>query len=227
MYKFEISADSPQELREKMMEFAAEISSQNEPEPVSEYIDEVPTFVEPMSFPIEVVVVEEEEPTPGPKDTPTVDSAGVIYDRKIHSSSRNVTSDGTWRSKRTTKNVQPEVVQAPPMVIPPAPVAAVQVEVPTFVQPVVVVEKPVQKPKYEEIPIPAGTRPAYDLASFTNNLNLIFANLIHEGKIDRPYVESLKKHFEVKEIWNITADGKKTAELYDLFGKYGLITAMG
>jgi hypothetical protein len=46
---------------------------------------------------------------------------------------------------------------------------------------------------------------------------------LNEGKIDQTYIDQLKNHFQVKEIWNILASGKSCEELYEQFCSYGLI----
>jgi hypothetical protein len=252
MYKFEISADSPQELQEKMIEFANEYKTSEE---ADEYVnDPIPAFVEPMVIP---VVEKFSSPNDGsigtniletvtavPKPTPEVDSKGVIYDPTIHSANKSVNADGSWRMRRgvdKSKVKEKETVATPEPFVAPPPPAPVEQPVNTFpgmINPVVgptaavpqvlpvvepVVIQPVNTPSYDPIPTPAGARPAY-LASFKNNITLVFANLINEKKIDQAYVEQLKSHFKVKEVWDILKDEKSSQELFNFFGQLGFIT---
>lgn len=102
---------------------------------------------------------------------------------------------------------------------------------PTPVQPPVqnvapVLNVPDQTQIYNNVAIPAGTKPAHTLHSFTNAIPETFAQLVSDKKIDQKYIQSLCEHFQVKNIWNVTASGVKTRELYDSMGEYGLITKL-
>lgn len=162
MYKFEISADSPHELREKMMEFANELHS-NEMSTISkltekpEYIDEVeevspvPTFVQPYAvapqgFPPPYVgpsATTVDLPTP-PVISPQAenDSRGFKWDVRIHSTAKSFNKDGTWRVKRGVDEALVQQIEAElsgkqsiagiPFVPPPPPQAVMPVDLPKF-----------------------------------------------------------------------------------------------
>ena len=259
MYKFEISADSPQELREKMLEFANEIRDTVKQDETDEYVnepieEEIPTFVEPISFPkaVDEPVLETGGALVGaPRPTPEVDSKGVIYDPAIHSANRSLNTNGTWRLRRGVDKtkIQQTVAAPEPFVAPPPPVPTVAVEPVVFAAPPVAQvltpvnnppmpaavdfskpepflppQAPTATPQYDAVPVPAGVRPAHTLATFKNNLPMIFAHLINEKKITQEYIEQLKAHFQVKEVWNIMGSEKQCLELYQSFGEYGFIT---
>lgn len=76
------------------------------------------------------------------------------------------------------------------------------------------------------IVIPPGMKPAHTLQTFTNGLTEILAQLINEKKIDKAYIESLCKHFNVKYIWNVIGSGNQIKELYEAFAQYGFITKL-
>lgn len=260
MYKFEISADSPQELREKMLEFASEmqiIEQNKKPEYIDEAPEVAPAFVQPYVAPMETTFKGYVAPvvqTPVSSDTQTVDAKGLPYDARIHASSRTFVKDGTWRYKKGVSDAEIASVEAQlkgqtpqqtPVIIPAVPTTTVHVEMPKFnpdcrvienaqgereYPPLSAIVNPVATPSqpapvaYENIVVPQYTKPAHSFETFKNNLMVVFAELINEGKIDHKYVEELKAYFQVKEIWNILADNLKCIELFNTFVKIGLIT---
>jgi hypothetical protein len=64
---------------------------------------------------------EEPDDAPVPYAPGEVDSQGVLWDERIHSSSHAKNKDGTWRARRGLKDVAPPVATAPPDI--PAPPA--------------------------------------------------------------------------------------------------------
>jgi hypothetical protein len=182
--------------------------------------------------------------TPPPAVDPNVDASGALWNAAIHASTRNKTKDGMWKKKK----VYTEKTAAAPQTMQPAPAQALHIPPPSMdigipsgpqvhVQfhpapqaPVAppVVQAPVQQvvpvQKYENVQVPAGTRPAHSLISFKNNLTLIIAQLITEKKIDQNYVQQMKNYFQVKEIWNILQSERQCIEMYDEFAKHGFIT---
>lgn len=270
MYKFEISADSPTELREKMLDFAKEMAMTPPPaipeyanEPIDEDIPEVPKAPE---FPLFNVppapsgpVVESAPPVFATSQS-NKDGKGFPYDERIHSAAKSLNKDGTWRLKRGvsddmvrqvedefySKNPRPSAMTPmveTPVVIPPPPAPTVHVETPVFqpqAAPVAPVVVPVTMPtvvanphvvqpapaQYENIQIPQGTRPAHSYATFKANFTMVLAQLVNDGKITQEYIKSLKDHFGVKEVWNILASEKQCIEVFETFGKHGLITVI-
>lgn len=173
-----------------------------------------------------------------------LDSRGISWDARIHTDKKTKNMDGSWRNKRgvdkgvlaqveaelksnpASQQVQAPVV-TPPFAAPPIDSHA-NTQPMAFVPPVAAA--PTQQPSVAPmeyappIAIPNGTRPAYTLYTFQDNLMGLIAQLINEGKIDQNYIESLKKYFKVKEIWNVLGSAVQTREMYESFVKYGFIT---
>lgn len=287
MYKYEISADSPQELREKMLEFAEEIMD-SKPPTKSSYVDsiapvktvEFPTMQSapepiqpsmPSGFPIPApvaVVPTFAQHTPTNTVAPTFgqahashapelvgerDTTGMIWDARIHSSSKGVNKDGSWRYRRNIEDsyirqIEAEIRGQGPAAtvhVPPAPTPTVAV--PTFspdttmrqdsagqniypplnaVVPTLATPSHQHAPvnSYENVQVPKGIRPAHSLVTFKNNLSIIIADLINEGKITPQFIQDMKAYFKVQEIWNILASEVMCIELYNTFVKYEFIT---
>lgn len=192
--------------------------------------------------PIAAVVV-----APAPEGT--IDSKGLPWDERLHLEGRTFNKDGSWRSKRrldenfiiqvetelrakmrALKGLAPVTSYGSPaaaLSYPAPPPPTIHVEIPNFAansvpfKPVEVAP-PVQT--YENVVVPQGVRPAHSLLSFQNNLMTLLSQLVSDGKINREYIEELKKYFNVKEIWHITSSGKQSMELYDVFAQAGFIT---
>lgn len=264
MYKFEISADSFDELQTKMKEFANELLTCEPPE-VPEYVDDQPNLpkfeevpesfappLEPPKVSIPTLTLKEFDPgittnavvekvaIPAIGLTASLDSKGMPYDIRIHSSAKTQNKDGTWRYKKGLADefiqsieranrvcMLPDPIISQPLPPPPAPTVAV--EMPSQTPPVVEAPKvqatPVaQAASYENIPTPQGVRAAHSLATFKTGLTLLIANLINEKKIDVAYVGQIKAYFGVKEIWNVLDNPVQTEELYNQFASLGFIT---
>ncbi|MFM6929437.1 MAG: hypothetical protein ACKOX6_13295 [Bdellovibrio sp.] len=176
-----------------------------------------------------------------------VDSRGLPWDARIHANTKATNKDGSWRIKRGTEpslvtQVEQELIAkiksghvpvaapAPTAFVPPPPAPTVPVNIPTFqAPPPVAAVAPVQATPaqdYSNVQVPQGVRPAYTLSAFKNNLTVLLASLIDQGKIDQAYIKQLEEYFRVKQIWNVTGDEKKSIELYQMFGspEVGFIT---
>lgn len=242
LYKFEISADSPKELNEKMMDFAKELMGETHIPMQSElpqYVDDAPSIsqIEIPAIPVVAPVI----PSSVTKQTATGDrdSKGFPWDGRIHSSSKSFNKDGIWRLVRKVDGAVLAQVEnelrnggAEPKVFtaPPTPLATMPVEVPVFssaptIAPVIL-DTPIKvAPTYENIPMPTNAvRPAHSLITFKNNLMILIAQLINEGKITHEWVEQVKQHFGVKEIWNILHSEKQCIELFNAFIQHEFIT---
>lgn len=104
------------------------------------------------------------------------------------------------------------------------PIPAVPIVPNQAVQPVKSSPVAQTEPKYEEIQVPQVTRPVYSYQSFKANFPMVLATLINEKKIDQNYIDALKKHFGVKEIWNVMGSEAQCLEIFNTFGSVGLIT---
>lgn len=293
MYKFEISADSPEELTQKMQDFANELRSFTTPVDKPQYVDDVsgvtifprklmdqvtiasppmtphlpadppmdPTHPFPYAPPVQLAPAPVQEPVFAPFINPAiaaatavaqsfiakdVDAKGRPYDSRIHSSSRALTKEGVWKYRRNVDenfvrqietaynggvvHSAPPVPQAAPALPVHAPDTKMQQDpvtgqnvYPPLSATVNQVATPAA-PKYENVPIPEGTRPAHSLQTFKNNLMMLVAQLIPQGKITKEYLGQLCAYFQVENLWEILASEVKCVELYNTFGKLGLIT---
>lgn len=68
------------------------------------------------------------------------------------------------------------------------------------------------------MPAPGGTDP---LEVFKKNLVPTLAQLVQSGKLTQEYINSLKAHFGVDEIWKV--NDQQLAEMHKTFIDYGLI----
>lgn len=154
MYKFEISADSSQELREKMLEFAHEtISSQGSLTQKPQYIDDDGSSpAQLLSSVSEIFKADEILPLVIPHRQPyappvinapgaELDSRGLRYDSRIHAATKSFNKDGSWRNRRGVDEtliaqVEAELRGQPhspaPLAVPPPPAPTITVELPKF-----------------------------------------------------------------------------------------------
>lgn len=255
MFKFEISAETMLDLKARLIIAADNIKAEEDNEPIIEdkQMEFAPPLNhhkdedddKPMPYVDKLISIDNIAPTfekPVTNST-DVDSRGMSYNARIHASSRNFNKDGSWRNKRglddaflskvETELMANKVQAINAMFVPPPPTTTVVVEEHPMAKPIInqtentpVITEIVHAPKYEEIPMPGSNRPAHTLATFKNNLTVLMAQLINEGKIDTDYVDQLKKYFGVKEIWNVLGSEKQCLELYDTFSKCGFITAV-
>lgn len=208
-------APTPSEVeKEPARAEAAEEIPQDEPSP------DKPTAPEPMqpttSSPAQVQPLSSKEEQ---------DNRGMVWDERIHSSTKVFNKDGTWRNKRGIdknylKEVEAELLgQTPPPVVTPSPAPPPPVEPTPPVQTEVV-----ELPKQELAPPPpVHSGNGYTFDQFRGDVTGVISKLVADGKIDQGYVEQLNQHFEVNEIWEVFEDEQKVKELYENFIEFGLI----
>lgn len=148
-----------------------------------------------------------------------LDVNGEAWDASIHSAAKTKTAQGAWRARRNLDKEAktPAAVVAAavaPVVAAPAPQPVV---VPLAVVPQVVAPLPVAAPVRQ---MSSG----FTLETFKANLVPVFADLMHQGKIDQAYVDTLTTYFKVDQIWQIMSDDKKVSELFENFCGAGLLT---
>jgi hypothetical protein len=191
-------------------------------------------------------------PTPAPvlnSTSPDLDKRGIKWDERIHASSQALMKNGEWRNKRgVNKDLLAQVeaeliggavaasVAAEPIPAPPAPTVAtppipttvaMTPTIPQAIEPAVPasIQPPVTHPTYNnDSPIPTSNKQAHTLETFKGNIVNVLANLVKDGKITQEYVEALKVHFEVAELWQVFGDESKVEELFVNFCNMGLIT---
>lgn len=159
-----------------------------------------------------------------------LDSAGVPWNAKIHSSSKKKVKNGTWKVARGVedaeveaynlrfRNSQPAVRDVAPItVVSPAPVQTA----PTAVVTATPAAAPVALP-----PMPTMNS-GHTLDSFKAGFPVILSGLLTEKKISQDYVNQLKTFFGVTEIWNITDAQKESVFLQWSSPEFNLITRVG
>lgn len=169
------------------------------------------------------------------------DSVGMPFDIRIHAATRTFTKDGAWKYKRGTEDAFIHQVEAelkarmaygsvPAQPLAPPPAVTVSVDMPNFAVPgSQPIAPPIQTVKsFEPIPVAPAPTPtqtgAYDFNSFRNQIPNILMNLANSKKLTPEYLQQLKEYFNVKEIWDIVHDEKKSYELFENFASYGFIT---
>lgn len=152
-------------------------------------------------------------------DTSQADTNGFMWDERIHSSSKQMTTKGTWRYRR---NLEPEYIK---QIEAELRGTAPQVGRSTIVEQVVtpLQTTPVAIPATPAIPVSTPMAPvfsnkyAHTFDSFHKNLVTVLANLINDGKITREYVTVLNGYFKVGELYEIFTNQEQVKELYDNF----------
>lgn len=139
-----------------------------------------------------------------------------------------------------TRPAEPSL-PSPAALVPPPPAPTVEVQQPVFMsaapvsvatapvpqqapvsQPVVAAPPAVAAPSYDPIAVPPAPQvPAHSFETFRKNIIPVVVDLVKTGKIDQPYVEAVKKHFGVTEIWKVTDD--QAREMFEQFCHYGFL----
>lgn len=164
-----------------------------------------------------------------------VDSEGIPWDSRIHTSKKTQNKDGTWKLvKGVDKNIIPHVkaelrarvgTQASPKVIAES----------NFIQPTeptpVVTQPVMQTPAQPVVTMPSAAAPipqlqsGHTLQSFQASFALILSNLVTQGKLTPEYLNTLKNHFGVAEIWQ--ASPEQQSACFTEFVNCGLIQRVG
>lgn len=207
---------------------------------------DAPRFVKPtVAFPVDMPKAAAQ--TAADIGSPEYDSRGIPYDARIHASSRSIKTDGSWRMK---KGVEPDLVakveaeirrtlpaqqvQGAPLptsqpVIPPAPVSDVKIELPKTDVPPLVDSTPTVPPAAEQI-APPNVREFKPAAHTFDSFRFAFPAVIHDlvkfEKIDQNWINQMKSHYNIKEVWDLMNNEKGLRQLYDHFGHYNMITKM-
>lgn len=207
----------------------------------------------PIDFKIAQSLTQEIPPT---KDavmqTPAfgLDSMGLPWDERIHSTSAAKNKDGSWRTRRgvepaTVKQVEHELIAklktgqpeiAPPQAVNPV-MASPIVQAPGH-SPAPVLASPVTaSPILQMVPshVPAAVIPpipaavpvtsAHSFQTFKAQLVPTLYALTEQGRLTPEYIQALKKHFQVEEIWQV--NDAQLAEIFENFCKAGLLTRVG
>jgi hypothetical protein len=240
VYKLLVISKNINEIQEAVAKLSGDVVTHNIPKTVdvpraSEITVGIPVVVAPQAP--QGIVAATNSPVPAGV---TVDVTGTPWNPEMHSSSKKMNADGSWKKKKNFTGAEtaapvasaPQAVQAAPLVAPPAP--TVQVAVPQFA-PQVAQPAPqpqvqaVAQPTYQNIPtIPqSNERPALDYQSFKNDLPMTMTRLISSGQVKQDYVDQLNKYFGIQQIYNVLGDERKCMELFDVLCKQGFITKIG
>lgn len=177
-------------------------------------------------------------PNFGATESTDVDHRGVRWDGRIHSDSKAINKDGSWRTRR---GVEPSLVykleaeqRAPTVaaqpVVPsiPTPVVApisqpVPVAPPIALPPMnIIAQAPVAPPP---LPVPQPVTLAHTVASFTKDIVRVLAELVRQGKLTEEYINALKNYFKIDEIWQV--DETQAAQMFEQFVTAKLLTKVG
>lgn len=159
-----------------------------------------------------------------------VDSRGLLWDERIHSTTQGKNKDGTWRNRRNVedkyvnqveqelatkaRNTQAQTMEhasPPPIAIPAAAPLG-------FVAPII--PFPSASPLIP-VPVEAALPHSHTVQTFKQHLIPTLAKLVKEEKLNHEYINGLKKHFGVQELWLV--NDEQLQQLFDSFVHYNLI----
>lgn len=222
--------------------------------PAGPVIEQVapPAFVAPVPFTAEVTIQHATPVAPPviPQQTvtsATVDSKGMPYDQRIHSATKATNRDGSWRYRRgieeaTIAQVEAELKgqPAPSPFAAPAETPALEPErrlvtpsqpyiPPRATAPPVVTALPqgYDAPPVAPPPPPIDIKPAHTFDTFKAQMIQTIADLVDAKKINAEYLQLLKNHFKVAELWDVRKDDAKCFDLFNGLVENGLITKVG
>lgn len=213
MYKLEISGNSVEELRLAVEKAYEELNADVEYEEEEEVkVPAKKVALNPVTREVQEVPVNEEEGDDADNDE--LDTDGVPWDARIHSSNLKKSKDGRWMKRRgvdaslykeVTKELQDSMGRLNDTVEEPTPV----------------VETPVTPAPVPAMPTPNAAPTGHTMETFKTSLPMILSTLITEKKIDQNYVNQLKTYFNGQELWNL--DDANTQSLLDTFAESGLV----
>lgn len=196
--------------------------------------DEVPAMIQPPSLATVEAAQEAVHAPVAQVASGELDVRGLPWDKRIHAKTRTKNKDGSWKNLRgvdkdllsqieaelasTTRTQQPVQVAAPPPVFQEAPT---QTELPSV--PELPLAAPIA-PAAPVLPVPAAIpvpQSGHTLETFKDQMIIVIANLVEEGKLTQEYVNQLKGHFGVDDLWALSDDQKE--EMFNSFASHGLI----
>jgi hypothetical protein len=162
-----------------------------------------------------------------------VDSRGLPWDERVHSSSQGKNATGSWRYKRNVeKNYIAQVEQelasrvkidqgarmeSVPQVpaTPPTPLTVVPPPMAFPPTPVAPVQAPPPLPPPQIVPA------AHSLVTFKQTLVPTLAKLVTDGKLNQAYIKTLCDHYQVPMLHMV--NDEQLAELFESFVQYKMI----
>lgn len=216
MYTVTITAKTPEELDEKVRAyvgskkiFVAKVDESTSSEDESE-MEEVPS-------PFSSTPVATTAEVGG-----AVDSEGLPWDKRIHSSSKEFNKDGSWRIRRNLDKdllaqVRAELLSKRVVTTPVVPTPTLAPTAPV-VETTVVTPAPVQTLPSPAMPV---MQSGHSLETFRANFPMVMSQLITEGKVTQEYVQQLCEYFKVQQIWQASAEQQQM--VFENFAQAGII----
>lgn len=233
MFRVTVVGETPAELKKKLVALAESFSSgkkiittQEEFE-AAEVVDEEDEMTEVESPYVGKPSAAQYLGSDG-SDGSDVDSEGLPWDARIHSSSKGKIKSGRWKLKKGVDDSEIAKVKAElygnSVVENAAPVAAPTVVTPVVAQPTIAATPAVVQaaPPMPTMQMQTG---GHTVATFCSNFPHIMATLITEGKITQDWINNLKAHFGLAELWDFT-DAHKS-QVFDLLVQHNLVTRVG
>lgn len=150
---------------------------------------------------------------------PEVDAEGIPWDKRIHSNAaEKKKADGTWKLKRGVDKNLVDQVKAElkgETVVNDTP-AVVETPVVNDTPPVVETPAVVAAP-----PMPPVNNNAFTLDTFRAAFAQNIAQLVSAGKVTPEYIETIKGHLGLAEIWQATPEQQES--IFNTFTQYNVI----
>lgn len=163
-----------------------------------------------------------------------VDSKGLPWDERIHAATGAKNKDGSWKRRRGVEDrdvyaveqeliakIKSGAVPTASVGLPAVPGSHAPTPVAPAVQLAVVPPIPAAPSKPTPPPPPAELPHAHSLETFKKTLIPLLAKLTRDGKITAEWVQTLKKHLDVDEIYNL--NDEQMQWLFEYFVEYKLI----
>lgn len=182
-----------------------------------------------------------------------VDSRGLPWDARIHSSNREKGKDGVWRRRRAVSEEVEAQVEAElrgqsgkkvpafgsmnqqqyqqavtPASVAPAPMPTTEHRVALPAGPNVLAEAQIPAQSMPNFAPPAPVLPpnTHNAESFRNNLVNILNDLVVAGKINHQWINDQKPQFGGKDVTQWHENQAACAGLFEMFVQYGLVNKL-
>jgi hypothetical protein len=223
MFKFTVQGDEIDEVVEKLKELIERLDGKATKETIITNEKKIAEFKKSKDLPeefsdIKAVVPNIEMSDPRAEvvelNIDELDSEGLPWDSRIHSSSKAKVKNGTWKIQRGVTDETANKIKAEYR----GSSSQVSHKISEQVAPTQTVSQVSVAPL---LTMNSG----HTLDTFKSNFPLILGNLISQNKVTQEYVNQLKEYFKVTEIWLINDTQK--AEVYESFASHGLIQKVG
>ena len=245
-----VSGKTLKECHDQICALADEIKGYTHEEPV---VVHEPIATPAVPTPVKFDIGPSTAPTVTTADT-QVDSRGLPWDARIHSSNKEQGKDGVWRRRRGvdpefekqieaelfTSKVKPAPGQVKPFgsmspeqyqqVVAPAPMPTTEhrVALPEVGNVLNQIQTPAQTAPTFAPPAPAQVLPpnTHTQESFRNSLVVILNDLVVANKIDHNWINSQKVQFGGKDITQWSENQAACNSLFDAFVSWGFVNKL-